>query len=114
MPLCQGYDRPATVKDHKFPETTTFLSLWRTAVNELDSDAHLRLMERQIGELEQRLGMLREQIVAMAGDGHGGAAPSELLLPTFRALRCLELLRIEIREDMARLAFQPRSQDSAG
>jgi hypothetical protein len=81
-------------------------------VNEPDSDAQLPLLERQIGELEQRLGMLREQIAAMAGDG--GAAQSGLLLPTFRALRCLELLRREIREDRARPAFQAGAQDRAG
>jgi hypothetical protein len=86
---------------NKLHEPTTFLSSWRTAVNEPDSDAQLFLLERQIGEVEQRLGMLREQIVAMAGDGVGSGAQSGLLLPTFRALRCLELLRREIREDRA-------------
>jgi hypothetical protein len=83
-------------------------------VNEPDSDAQLFLLERQIGEVERRLGMLREQIAAMADDGDGTGAQSELLLPTFRALHCLELLRREIREDRARPAFQAGAQDRAG
>ena len=83
-------------------------------MNEPDSDAQLFLLERQIGEVERRLGMLREQIAAMAGDFDGSGAQSELLLPTFRALRCLELLRREIREDRARPAFQAGAQDRAG
>jgi hypothetical protein len=104
-----------TVHDNKLHQTTIFVSSWRTAVNEPDSDAQLLLLERQIGEVEWRLGMLREQIVAMAGggdgDGNARGAQSELLLPTFRALRCLELLRREIREDRASPAFEAGAQD---
>ena len=83
-------------------------------MNEPDSDAQRHLLERQIGEVEQRLGMLKEQIAAMAGDGGGREAQSGLMLPTIRALRCLELLRREIREDQASPAFQAGAWDRAG
>lgn len=77
-------------------------------MNELDSGAQLLLLENHIGEVEKRLDMLREQIVAMMREDNGIGAESELLSSTSRAMRCLELLRVEIRDDSA----QPPSRDS--
>ena len=79
-------------------------------MDEMDSDSELFLLEQQIGEVEKRLNMLREQIVAMISDDTGAGSPSELLFTTHRVLRSLKLLRLEFLEDTEK--FQ--SRDSAG
>jgi hypothetical protein len=70
-------------------------------MDELDSNTHLHLLENHIGELEERLRMLRDQIAAMLVEDNGIGAQNELLTTTCRAMRCLELLRLELRDDMA-------------
>lgn len=79
-------------------------------MDEMDSDSELFLLEQQIGEVEKRLNMLREQIVAMISDDTGAGSRSELLFTTYRVLRSLKLLRLEFLEDTEK--FQ--SRDSAG
>lgn len=73
-------------------------------MNELDSDSHLLLLENHIGEVEARLNMLRDQIVAMFGEDDEIGTQSDLLGSTHRAMRCLQLLRLEIRDDMGQPA----------
>jgi hypothetical protein len=70
-------------------------------MDELDSNTHLHLLENHIGELEERLRMLRDQIAAMLVEDNGIGAQNELLTTTCRAMRCLELLRLELRDDIA-------------
>lgn len=76
----------------------------------MDGASQRLLLGQQIDEVEKRLNMLREQIVAMSSDDTGAGSPSELLFSTRRVLRSLKLLRLEILEDSKTF----RSRDSAG
>lgn len=78
-------------------------------MDEMDSNSQLLLLEQQIAEMEKRLNMLRDQIVAMIGEEAGAGSPSELLFTTRRVLRSLKLLRLEILADMEKFG----SRDSA-
>ena len=75
-------------------------------MHDLDSNTDLLLLEDHIGEVETRLNMLRDQIVAMLCEEDGIGAQSQLLFSTRRALRSLQQLRLEMRDD--------RAQPSAG
>lgn len=76
----------------------------------MDNNSQLFLLEEQIAEMEKRLNMLRDQIVAMISEEAGAGIPSELLFTTRRVLRSLKLLRLEMLEDTG----EPVSRDSAG
>ena len=76
----------------------------------MDSNSQLLFLEQQIAEMEKRLNMLRDQIVAMIGEDGGAGSPAELLFTTRRVLRSLKLLRLEMLEDTGK----PVSRDSTG
>lgn len=76
----------------------------------MDSNSQLLLLEQQIAEMEKRLNMLRDQIVAIISEEAGAGSPSELLFTTRRVLRSLKLLRLEMLEDTGK----PVSRDSTG
>ena len=76
----------------------------------MDGNSQLLLLEQQIDEVEKRLNMLREQIIAVISDDTGAGSPSELLFTTHRVLRSLKLLRLEMLEDTGK----PVSRDSTG
>ena len=73
-------------------------------MDEMDGGTYLFLLEQHIVEVETRLGMLREQIVAMLGEDQGSDQQSGLVHSALRALQALEQLRREIREDAGQAA----------
>jgi len=76
-------------------------------MDEMDGGTYLFLLEQHIVEVETRLGMLREQIVAMLGDDGedpGSDQQSGLVHSALRALQALEQLRREIRDDTGQAA----------
>jgi len=71
-------------------------------------------LEQHIDEVETRLGMLRDQILAMFGEGNATGEQSELIYSALRAMHALQLLRSEICEDVAQRAFGAGSMARIG
>lgn len=62
-------------------------------------------LEQHIVEVETRLGMLRDQILAMFGEGNATGEQSELIYSALRTMHALQLLRSEMRQDAAQRGF---------
>jgi hypothetical protein len=90
------------VEKIKLLQMTTSLPPWRVLMNDPDNDVQLLLVEQLITEVEQRLRLLKHQIVAMSSENTSMDVHSELLFSTFRALRSLKSLRHEILDDAAK------------
>lgn len=63
-------------------------------------DAGGQMPEQHIDEVEERLCMLADQIVALVSEEAGAGIQAELLFSTFRALHSLKRLRAGIRDAM--------------
>lgn len=83
-------------------------------MNEPDIGRPSLPLEQHIVEVETRLGMLRDQILAMFGEGDATGEQSELIYSALRAMHALQLLRCEIREDVAQRAFGAGSMAHIG
>ena len=77
-------------------------------MNDPDNDVQQLLLDQQIVEVEQRLRILKDQIVALSSGADGKGVQSELLFTTYKALRCLKRLRLETAEHAGK-----QIQDSA-
>jgi hypothetical protein len=73
-------------------------------MDEMDGGAQLLLLERQIAEVETRLGMLGDQILAICGEGSASGEQAELVCSALKALQALTQLRRELREDAGQAA----------
>ena len=74
-------------------------------MDEMEGGTHMHLLEQHLADVETRLGMLREQIVAMLGEDPGSGQQTGLVHSALRALQALEQLRREIREDTEQAAL---------
>jgi len=68
-------------------------------MNDPDDDVQRQLLDQRLAEVEQRLRLLKDQIVALSSEGEGKGVQAELLFTTFKTLRSLKRLRLESVDD---------------